>query len=620
VGQSSCLALSRRVFLVPTDAASSPSRGQVVAAIQLIQQSLAQSITCCKSKFGQSFTPERPRKTFPAESRRLYLEYRDRLYIMLEHRRTTKADPSKTSETIIKQPTAGRRSTISLSMDVSSKKEGGLRIMTNGSPRFSRPSLWIFVFAPLMGLVTLFWQRPDSPSFLLPAATSRTRTRGTLTQSSRNGPLETWTQREADPNPMGGVEDAYSGAYKFVDSPVCAQSNCTIYFPDTTSTAASTSANGDKKQQSSAAPTICWDNNTLCMMTKRGSKGHYVPNQDRTSVITGPDWCLASLFDGHGDLGHVTSQIAVSELPVKLAKQIQTTTTTKSIQDHLLDDLFHKSYLETDAGQMSKFSAGTTALTVLQMNRLVYMASAGDSTAWLVQWLGTKSGNGDDASEQRIPPPPPPAAEPWYRQLFPNPRRDAVNAAPPGEADLPYKILLASVKHKPGDPKEKARIEAAGGEVFIPLNPQQSSRVVYPVAAERNMNGMVMQMALAMSRSLGDTDGKKLGVVIADPDVVFTDMNDHLVASTNDGDDNSQKSGHFFLVLASDGVTDMVKEYDIISLLGRALYEKGADSGPSLSRTMQSIIEKASGQWGRETGYAYRDDISLTVKKIELVS
>ena len=93
----------------------------------------------------------------------------------------------------------------------------------------------------------------------------------------------------------------------------------------------STFANGDKKQQSSAsAPTICWDNNTLCMMTKRGSKGHYVPNQDRTSVITGPDWCLASLFDGHGDLGHVTSQIAVSALPVKLAKQIPTTTTRPS--------------------------------------------------------------------------------------------------------------------------------------------------------------------------------------------------------------------------------------------------------------------------------------------------
>ena len=47
---------------------------------------------------------------------------------MLEHRRTTKADHSKTSsETIIKQPTAGRRSTISLSMDVSPKKEVGLR-------------------------------------------------------------------------------------------------------------------------------------------------------------------------------------------------------------------------------------------------------------------------------------------------------------------------------------------------------------------------------------------------------------------------------------------------------------------------------------------------------------
>jgi serine/threonine protein phosphatase PrpC len=218
------------------------------------------------------------------------------------------------------------------------------------------------------------------------------------------------------------------------------------------------------------------------------------------------------------------------------------------------------------------------------------LASAGDSTSALVQWLG----DNDQSSGGRT------KSFPWYRNLWkrgPEPARDI---------DPPYKILAQSVKHKPADFKERMRIENAGGTVHIPFDPEQTSRVVYPV--EDETNGMVMQMALAMSRSLGDKDGKQLGVVIADPDVVTVDLKDHL-------DDGNR----FFLVLASDGVSDMVPEMDALAPLGRALFDNDKDA-PLLETVVEGILTAAAQEWGRLSGNTYRDDISLTVHKIDLVS
>ena len=364
------------------------------------------------------------------------------------------------------------------------------------------------------------------------------------------------------------------------------------------------------------------------MMTLRGAKGHDAPNQDRSVVLqhsvasfdddinannninnnnNNNDWTmLAALFDGHGELGHVASQIAIHELPLHLAaaaKNIQSgdNNNNNGLQQEV-QQLFTSAYLELDNGPLADIPrAGTTAVTVLQQGHRVHLASAGDSTAVLVQWLG----GGGVQNDPR----------PWYyRQWFSflgRRRRSntltttSTTSAAAGQRRPPYQILARAVQHKPGDPRERARIEAAGGVVHIPFDASQTSRVVYPV--HDDATGFTMQMALAMSRSLGDRDGKQLGVVIADPDVVTVDLNDHMSVDHHQG---------FFVVLASDGVADMVPIEDVIVSLGMALYNEGDD----LHTAVQDILTTSVERWGAATGHMYRDDMSLIVQTIELPS
>ena len=438
-------------------------------------------------------------------------------------------------------------------------------------------------------------------------------------------PLEIWSRREAHPDPDAAVEDAYRGAFRFVDSPACSGSNrrdlqCTIYFPS----------------YDPQYPTTCWNNSihnrssssnndaapSLCMMTLRGAKGHEAPNQDRSVVLVqqqksasgsknNRDWImLAALFDGHGDLGHVTSQIAINELVVKI---VDATAAASAAQQHQpQQQMFQSTYLETDRGRISQIPrAGTTAVTVLQQGRKVHLASAGDSTAVLVQWFGDEKKNHHQRKESKQPQTNNAYSGvlrhdtfPWYRRLFgAGPNDETASATTTTTTTTsPYKIIARAVQHKPADPTERTRIEAAGGFVHIPFVAGQSSRVVYPIHDDES--GLMMQMALAMSRSLGDKDGKDLGVVIADPDVVTFDLNDYIV----DGSDR------FFVVLASDGVIDMVPADHAVDVLGKALY----DSGGNLHAAVQDILTLAVEKWKLETGNTYRDDISLTVQKIEL--
>ena len=61
------------------------------------------------------------------------------------------------------------------------------------------------------------------------------------------------------------------------------------------------------------------------------------------------------------------------------------------------------------------------------------------------------------------------------------------------------------------NPEETVRIQRGGGQVFPPRGPMDSSRVVY---REKDARGIMVQLALAMSRSLGDKGGKVNDMII----------------------------------------------------------------------------------------------------------
>jgi Protein phosphatase 2C len=217
----------------------------------------------------------------------------------------------------------------------------------------------------------------------------------------------------------------YEGAYQFVDSPWCAvhhsaadteTSRCHIAFPD-----------NNPRGKDGETLTKCTPFSGL--WTKIGDKGSPPAskgddddddgatkiNQDQIVLIHGPSlsflrnnetdpqrpngsnieesWFLAGLFDGNGAFGHVASYIAATTLPALLLQALQRPTTAKptKVANVLDSHMVQQAFDETDALAMNQMpnEAGTTAVIAWQQGTYVHMASVGDSTAFLVQWLGT---------------------------------------------------------------------------------------------------------------------------------------------------------------------------------------------------------------------------------------
>jgi len=151
-------------------------------------------------------------------------------------------------------------------------------------------------------------------------------------------------------------------------------------------------------------------------------------------------------------------------------------------------------------------------------------------------------------------------------------------------------IIYLTKQHKPHMPEERARIETAGGRVMLPQSPGDTSRVIIPIGT--------IELGLAMSRSLGDHEAKRMGV-IAEPTVDVVNLTDKQL---------------LFAVAATDGIFDFIPIQDVADHLGRALY-----SGRKTVRLMdacEQLIMKASMQWKERSGSTYRDDISILVTKL----
>ena len=342
------------------------------------------------------------------------------------------------------------------------------------------------------------------------------------------------------------------------------------------------------------------------LVSHPGNKGHQSPNQDRSIFIQdykyhrsenpqhhSNDLFIAALFDGHGDLGHVTSHVAVTELPVSLLQSIQmndisirqSTTVAENMIPTLIKKIFHTIDTKSVIAQVPR--GGSTAVLVVHHQNTVYIASAGDSTAYLIQWFERTANNNDTASSTTT------------------------------KKELHYSIVKSAVQHKPSSPLERKRIETNGGHVYIPRQgSHESSRVVYK---SLNEAGEAIQTGLAMSRSLGDTAAKELRVVICEPDIVtytFPDPINIDLTETHITNDN------YFVIVASDGVMDVTELDDLVVPIGMTLYDKSKSSATTgrsvlpLRAVCHSIVQRAIDAWNQATGNQYRDDITLLVHKI----
>eukprot|EP01082_Thalassiosira_pseudonana_P002820 g3269.t1 g3269 contig12:1746319-1747971(+) len=316
--------------------------------------------------------------------------------------------------------------------------------------------------------------------------------------------------------------------------------------------------------------------------------GGKTPNQDRSIIVqfaldatvegtnpsdTTKEALLAGIFDGHGEQGHVVSHYIALELPRVFADKMRQVEIKQSAQQDHNDDTirqaFKEAFQEVDDNEPVKGTGGSTASVIFYpgTGSKLYLANVGDSTIILAR-----------------------------------------RSKSMGEST----IVKQNRKDKPHLEDERKRIESAGGQVFIPpslsmqhdasdYGPQESSRLLIPVGGQ--------QMALAMSRSIGDFDGKSVGL-IAEPTVEIFEVNEYYT-NNNIGADDSE----WFVVIASDGMYDVIPPDEVVQHLGQSLYGENDES--SLLESCELLIRKAGRLWMKASvGTPYRDDITLGVSQV----
>ena len=324
------------------------------------------------------------------------------------------------------------------------------------------------------------------------------------------------------------------------------------------------------------------------------SKSHTATSRSSPEVdeFLKMDRILVGAFDGHAPRGEIVSDYIATMLPHLLAqklssKAIATAGRTKfSTPQHIeiTKAALIETFVELDRTAPAEKSGGCTATVILQQGSKVYIANAGDSRSFVVA----------------------------YRPSTGN-----------------VTVAYISREDKPHLPDERARVEAAGGQVYIPA--RGTSRVVYHDTVTGAPTG------LAMSRSIGDWEAGKMGV-IPDPivDVLDTqalvanilaeDASDEadLEAYQVDvvGDMVGQSSGYqgrvdddvyLFACSATDGMMDYLAAPEISLVLARALFD---DAGAHPVAAVEHLIFAAANAWQQSKQGRYRDDIAIAVATI----
>lgn len=313
---------------------------------------------------------------------------------------------------------------------------------------------------------------------------------------------------------------------------------------------------------------------TLSLIGYKGGSPDSQINQDR-AVVVSPFWVgneekendentmdtkrnipskLIGCFDGHARLGEVVSEYVVKELPKLLASKLEKI--EPKDQPEKVSKAIKETFVEMDKSAPAEISGGCTASIILQRGSKLYVANAGDSRSFVVVYrANTKTAN----------------------------------------------VIYISREDKPNLPDERERVEKAGGEVLIPHS--GTSRVLYKDPESGLTSG------LAMSRSIGDWEVGKLGV-IPDPIVDIIDI-EQVVNDHSESDDDIC----IFAVSATDGLMDYTTPEDIAKVLAMSMYEK---DGPHLLTALEQLIFVAAMGWERSKRGTYRDDIAISMSEIRI--
>ena len=279
-------------------------------------------------------------------------------------------------------------------------------------------------------------------------------------------------------------------------------------------------------------------------------------NQDSHLIIENlffQNFNIYGIFDGHGDNGHLISKY-ISDFMISfynnklnyfLNENDKNNVSTEEITKIFLknyDKIIKNGSLLLDQEINTKINydisqSGSTSIMVFLLDDILICSNVGDSQCYLFK-----------CSSQDL----------WT-----------------------YESL--SILHLATDENEQKRIIENGGEI----HPYYEENGIFE-GPDRIYAKNQIYPGLVMSRTIGDLEAKKIGV-ISDPDIILKKI------------DNNSK----FLVIGSDGLWDVIKPYDIIRM-ARPFFNKGDIEGVS-----NILMKKAVNQWKKNN--EERDDITIIV-------
>ncbi len=281
-------------------------------------------------------------------------------------------------------------------------------------------------------------------------------------------------------------------------------------------------------------------------ITVAGKKenGHKKINQDSYIIernINGIlDFNIFGVLDGHGEDGHYASQFVtryvisnIKNHPLlkkcEQAKEIYQKIIFNGYQ--IIANIFTQADIEIQKEKFNCKNSGTTCVIVIQLEEKIICANTGDSRAILIY---------DD-------------------NIYDNNLNNS-------------KICPLSYDCKPELPNERKRIYECGGTVERALDDNDEEGGPYRVwAFGENYPG------LAMSRSIGDMDAKKIGV-IPNPQIVEYTIN------------NDSK----YMLICSDGVWEFISNEEAMKI-GNKYYLKNDAIG-----LCQELYKKSVDYWMKE--------------------
>mmetsp|Transcript_78298 Transcript_78298/g.137919 ORF Transcript_78298/g.137919 Transcript_78298/m.137919 type:complete len:736 (+) Transcript_78298:221-2428(+) len=286
---------------------------------------------------------------------------------------------------------------------------------------------------------------------------------------------------------------------------------------------------GDEDFYSWQAPTKLKNNTEIAVMCQKGQKSASdpTPNQDNFFIHHVGAVTMYGVADGHGPFGHLVSLRLVQTLPYFLTNSEHFGKDWALALKHAF--LSAQQDLETFCGQQNiNIEASGAAGSVLVLEeQTVHIAFIGDARIMLASWN----------------------------------KRDS-------------RMIHCTKDHKPGDPEEKARLEAAGSEVRE-LDPG-NHRIYLPGS---NFPG------LTMSRAFGDT---ACAGVLREPEYEKFLM---------------QPTDQWYAVVASDGVWEFLEGSEACGLTSKKLRLKGT------RETVEFLVAASRKRWAHVCG-DYCDDIT----------